>query len=324
MSPRSRIGELIRDSSSFLVLSHTNPDGDAVGSTLALGHLLHSLGKKTYLYNETGLPSQFNWIADSLDIQSDPPREGFDWAVVLDCSDPSRYGTEIASFLPRRKVINIDHHSDNSGFGEINWVEGRSSVGEMIALLASDMGVAPRGALGESLYLALVSDSGFFSYSNTNGQTLRVAADILDAGLDLDRFNAGLQRQWSLNTIKLHAEALQDAYLAGQGRIGVVKVSEQAFARTGTTWQDSEGLVNYMRRVRGVMVSLCLKEQEPNRVKLSLRSWGEVDVQAIASQLGGGGHPNAAGAVLETDLGQAERKSIECIRDHLPESAGSY
>jgi len=323
MTPRSRICEIIQQNRRFLILSHTNPDGDAIGSLFALGRVLRSLGKEVFLCNESGVPERFAWLAAAdQEVLREPPLEGIDWAFALDCGDASRMGDTVERGIDLGHTVNIDHHQDNSGFAAINWVEARSSVGEMIALLARDLDISLSGALGEALYLALVTDSGFFSYSNTTPESLRIAADILEQGLDLDRFSANLQRQWSLGTVKLHGLALQNAYLAEGGRVGVVTVDESTLERTGATWEGSENLVDYMRRVRGVQVSLCLKGESPGRTKISLRSWGEVDVSAIASSLGGGGHANAAGGLLYTGMRDAEKRVLWRIAQELPELHG--
>ena len=321
MTPRSRILEIIRGNSRFLLLSHASPDGDAIGSMFALGWILRALGKEVLSCNESGLPQQYSWLAAAdREVLREVPSDGHDWAIALDCGDSSRLGASVASALDFTRCVNIDHHQGNTEFAAINWIEQRSSVGEMIALLARDLGVAPAAALGEALYLALVTDSGFFSYSNTTGETLRIAGDILDQGLDLDRFNANLLRQWSPGTIKLHGLALQNAFLALNGRVGVVAIDEDMVDRTGATWEDSDNLVDYMRRVKGVQVSLCLKEKEQGRTKMSLRSWGEVDVRAIAEGLGGGGHANAAGGVLEAGLQEALDRILRQIARHMGES----
>lgn len=323
MNPRSRILKIVRENQRFLLLSHANPDGDAIGSMFALGWILRSLGKEVRYCNESGLPRQYSWLAAAdRDVLGEVPADGHDWAIALDCGDASRLGGSVESALEFHRCVNIDHHQGNTEFAAINWIEQRSSVGEMIALLARDLGMSPAGALGEALYLALVTDSGFFSYSNTTAETLRIAADILDQGLDLDRFNANLLRQWSQATIKLHGLALQSAFLAVNGRVGVVAIDEDMVSRTGATWEDSDNLVDYMRRVRGVEVSLCLKEREQGRTKMSLRSWGEVDVRAIAEGLGGGGHANAAGGVLNAGLREALDRILWHIARHMGESRG--
>lgn len=324
MTPRNQILEAISSSHRFLIASHVSPDGDAIGSMVGLAELLRRLGKECWLYNPSGLPDRFAWLNASLPIHHDPPPGPLDWIFILDCGDLERVGSALQSSLDRSRVINIDHHEGNPCFGRINWVEpDRSSVGEMVGLLARDLGVSLSESLGEALYLALVTDTGYFSYSNTSPQTLHLAADILSAGLDLDRFNAKLQRQWTLSKVHLHGAAMQQASLAAAGQVGVIRVDQNMLHQTGATLEDCEGLVNYLRQVRGVIVSLSLRQEEPRTIKFSLRSWGEVDVQAIALEFGGGGHINAAGGSLESTLSDAENRLIAAIVRHLPRAAGT-
>ena len=321
MTPRSLIHEAIHSSHRFLIASHVSPDGDAVGSMIALAHLLRSLGKECFLYNPSGLPERFAWLGTSFPIQDEPPTFPVDWTIILDCGDLERAGSELQSSIDPQRVINIDHHQGNPKFGKVNWVEsGRSSVGEMVGLLARDFRISLGGPLGEALYLALVTDTGSFSYSNTSPETLRLAADILADGLDLDRFNANLQRQWSLSKVRLHGKAMQQASLAAGGRIGVIRVDGSMLEETGATLEDCEGLVNYLRQVKGVLVSLSLREEESS-IKFSLRSWGDVDVQAIALEFGGGGHVNAAGGSVASSLTEAEHHLVESISRYLPQGA---
>lgn len=323
MTPRSLIHEAINGSQRFLIASHVSPDGDAIGSMIALAHLLRSLDKECFLYNPSGLPERFGWLKSPVSIQSEAPTVPVDWTIILDCGDLERAGSELQSSLDPSRAINIDHHQGNPKFGKINWVESdRSSVGEMVGLLAQDFRISLAGPLGEALYLALVTDTGSFSYSNTSPETFRLAADILAGGLDLDRFNANLQRQWSLNKVHLHGKAMQQASLAAGGRVGVIRVDGSMLEETGATLEDSEGLVNYLRQVRGVLVSLSLREEE-SQIKFSLRSWGDVDVQAIALEFGGGGHVNAAGGSVASSLTDAEQRLVESISRSLPQGAGT-
>jgi phosphoesterase RecJ-like protein len=316
MNPRATISNLLREGRSFLVTAHVNPDGDAVGSMSAMGWIVRSLGKECVLYNPSGIPEKFDWLDLPCPVLERADPEAHDWTVVLDCGAGDRLGEDLERRLIPERTINIDHHLGNPHFGRINWVEqDRSSVGEMMALLAQDLRVGLGGALGEAVYLAVYTDTGGFCYSNTRPETLRVAAALLEHGLDLDRFNARLHSQWSLNRLHLHGLAIQGARLYAGGRIGVISASRRAMQATETDSEDCEGLVNYVRQIRGVVVAASLREEaEPQRIKFSLRSWGDVNVRAIAAELGGGGHHNAAGGTLDMDLDGAERTLVAHIR----------
>jgi phosphoesterase RecJ-like protein len=284
-----------------------------------LGFILERLGKEVTLFNASGLPEQYRWVSLPRPIVQSRVLPAVDVIIALDCGDVSRLGQE-RSFLSRAKeVVNIDHHQGNTAFGSLNWVEpGRSSVGEMIAQLAGAFGLELSGPLGEAIYLALITDTGSFTYSNTGPETLQLAAEIIRSGLDLDGFNARRQRQWSLNRVHLHGAAMQQARLHAQGRIGVIAVSKDMLSATGTSAEDCEALVNHVRTIRGVIIAVSLRQDAEQKVKFSLRSWGEVDVQAVAASLGGGGHRNAAGGVLEgRSLPEAEALIVAEASRHL-------
>ena len=179
-----QIAEQIRDADNFLVLAHVSPDGDALGSMLAMGELLDALGKKARVFNESSIPRRFEWLAPKREILTQLPEDEPDNLIVLDCGSAERAGELIAPWLKTKKVFNIDHHLGNPMFGTVNWVEQRSSsVGEMIGMLARKLGVPLVGLLGEYVYLALISDTGDFCFNNTRPETLEMAAEILRLGL---------------------------------------------------------------------------------------------------------------------------------------------
>jgi phosphoesterase RecJ-like protein len=307
---RERIRRILEAEDRFLVAAHYNPDGDALGSMAAVGFLLRAMGKDFRLYNASGAPREFDWLAlpgpvhRSLDELCDFT---FSRALVLDCGDKDRMGPELAQALPRETIVNIDHHLGNEGFGAVNWVDsGFAAVGEMTALMARDQGVALSGPLGEAVYLAVVSDTGYFSYGNTSPATLELAAEIVRLGLEPGAFGVKYLNQFTMNRLKLWSEVLGQAQLFCGGRIGVLRIPAELLERTGTTVSDCDGLVNWVRRVRGVDVAMILREDGPGRIKFSLRSVGMANVQELAAQFGGGGHRNASGGSIEGDMDQAQ------------------
>ncbi len=317
MQTRKKIAEILAHEDRFLIAAHIDPDGDAIGSMSAMGHILQRLGKKFRLYSRSGLPDRFSWLNLPAPIAQTLDSFQPNWLIALDCGNAQRLGPELTDIMSRLQVINIDHHMGNPDFGQINWVEPRiSSVGEMVAALALDLDLHLDQELGESLYLALVTDTGSFTYSNTGSQSLQMAAEILRQGLDLDRFNARLERQWSLSKVHVQGLAMQNAVLCFQGRVGLIKADQEVLDQAQAQPEDCEGLVNYMRQVRGVLVAVSLLQGREN-IKFSLRSWGEVDVSAIAVALGGGGHRNAAGGKLALDFGQAEQRILDVLGDFL-------
>jgi phosphoesterase RecJ-like protein len=298
------IARILREHDDIAILSHENPDGDAVGSAAALGHILSRLGKRFTLANASPLPGQFSWM----DIPghwttSLPTAYGF--AVALDCGDAARLGPLEHAVDPARLIV-IDHHLGNPGFGALNWVDTTaSSTGEMVAALADELGVPLTGGLGQCLYVAMVTDTGDFTFGSTRPETLELAARILRAGLDVGETNVRLRNQWTLSRIRLWSEIMGGMAQHFDGRIGSIAISQEALARTGASVEDCDGLVNWALRVRGVLAAVAVRELPDGRVKFSLRSVGEVDVQRVAASFGGGGHKNASGGSLDGPLAVA-------------------
>lgn len=315
---RQAIRRVLEKGDNFLVAAHYNPDGDALGSTAALGHMLARLGKNFAIYNVSGMPEPYAWLNLPAPLLTELPAEEPDWYLTLDCGDVDRLGDELRQRFNFERLINIDHHLGNPGFGSLNWVDPNySSVGEMVAHLAMDMGMPMSGDLGEAIYLAIVTDTGYFSFGNTHPRTLELSAEILRAGLDPESFNAKIQNQWSLGRLKLWAAVWSDAELYMDGRVGVVRIPQQLLEATGTTSYDTDGLVNFVRRIKGVDVAVSLRENGPGQTKFSLRSPGTVNVQAIASILGGGGHKSASGGSVDAPMDEARDVLLRTIAQYL-------
>jgi len=320
MPPLKQIAEHIQASDNFLVVSHVHPDGDALGSMLAMGELLAALGKRVRLFNESGIPSRFTWLTPKREILTELPAVAPDTIIVLDCGGPDRAGTVIAPWLTSKTVINIDHHLGNPMFGSLNWVEKRaSSVGEMIGMLAARLDVPLVGLLGEYVYLALISDTGDFCFNNTRPETLEMAAEILRLGLLPGPFHEQKQSTGTLNQLQMRGTVLQQARLHANDRISLISFSRALFDQTGTGPEDTEGLVNTVLYVRGVQVAISLREEEKG-IKFSLRSKGNTNVQAVAARFGGGGHRNAAGGTLDMNMDQAKATLLRAVTEELDRS----
>ena len=311
--PRPEIVRRIREGRTFLVASHAAPDGDALGSTAAMGFVLAALGKTFTLVNDSPVPPQYGWLALPAPLVATPDGAPYDLAFALDCGDAGRLGALEAVLDPARLAV-IDHHLGNPGFGAINWLDpGRCATGEMVALLATDLGVPLTGPLAEALYTALATDTGFFSYGGTTASCMDTVAALIRGGLDVGRTGARIKNQWSLGRVRLWSEILAQLDLRHHGQVGGIRISQAMFARTGTGPEDCEGLVNNALRVRGVRAAYLLRELPEGGVKFSLRSVGTVNVQAVAAGFGGGGHKNAAGGRLDLPLAAAADTLVEAL-----------
>lgn len=319
----TELAELLRRHDRILVAAHANPDGDAVGSSIALGWALRALDRNVLLYNATGFPEYLSWLhlpcplLVSLDLLPAPP----DLVVALDSGEARRLGPDLCSLLDSVPSVNIDHHPGNPEYGSLyNWVDpGMSSTGEMVGMLAEALGVPLSGVLAESLYVALVSDTGSFAYDSTTPGSLRLAASLMENGLNVPSVRARLDNSWSEPKLRLWGRLMQEARLLEDGRLAVALVSRSLLDELGAVREDCEGFVEQLRRVSGVRVGLILREAGPDAdgracTRVSLRSSGADDVRAVAAQFGGGGHRNAAGATVSLDMERTLTVMLPYIR----------
>lgn len=316
--PLRQIAEHLRTTDNFLVTSHVSPDGDALGSMLAVGEVLDAMGKQVRLFNESGLPERFRWLSPRQEILRDLPDTEPETIIVLDCGSPQRPGALLAPWLSSKTVVNIDHHLDNPMFGSINWVDQRvSSTGEMVGMLARELNVPLAGLLGEYVYLSLISDTGDFCFSNTRPETLEMAAEILRLGLLPGPFHEQRQSTGTINQLRMRGTVTQQATLHSQGRISLISFTRELFRQTGTGPEDTEGLVNRVLYLRGVQAAIATREEDNGSIKFSLRSKGDVNVQAVAARFGGGGHRNAAGGTLDMSVDEAGRTLVDAVAAEL-------
>ena len=319
--PRSEIVRRIRAGRSFLVAAHATPDGDALGSTAAMGFILEALGKTFWLINDSPAPPQYGWLELPAPLLDRPPSNDYDLAIVLDCGDAPRLGGLEGHLDPARTAV-IDHHLGNPGFGAVNWIDpGSGATGEMVALLAKDLGVPLVGPIAEALYTAMATDTGFFSFSGTTAECLELVAEMIRGGLNVGEVGARIKNQWSMNRVRLWSEVLASLSVCCHGQVGTIRVSQAMLTRTQTSSEDCEGLINNALRIKGVAAALLVRELPEGGVKFSLRSVGPVNIQTVAASFGGGGHKNASGGKLAMPLAEAETalacalcKAVEPLR----------
>lgn len=317
----ARIARHLRERNRFLVCAHIRPDGDALGSTAAMGWLLHALGKEYMLYNENGVPRFLEWLPLSAPVYTSLETLPFtpECLVVVDCGNAQRTGAAMADFFAEKASINIDHHLGNPCFGTLdNWVDPQMpAVGQMVAAVAEAAGVPLTGALAQAVYVALISDTGGFAFGNTTPAALRLAAHLAENGLDMAAVRDTLDKQWSLERMHLWGRIMQRLTLEQGGNVVLATVSQADIDACGADQEEVEGLAEHLRRLRGVLVSGVLREEDPTHCRLNLRSSGETDVRRIAVALGGGGHRNAAGCTLEMPLDQARTVVLTALQTLL-------
>jgi len=302
----------------FLVASHENPDGDALGSLLAMHLALERLGKDSamFLPGVAPLPAEYTFL--ELDgLLREPPADHADRVLVaVDCAKEERLGPD-PSLLERSPfTIDIDHHHDNTRFGDVNLiVPDASSTGEILADVFRELGVKITPELAEPLYTALVTDTGRFQYANTSPKALRLAADLIEAGADWHKVFQTVYETVQFAKLKLLARALERAEVYSGGRLVISHLLKNDFAEVGAAEPYSEGIIDYLRAVEGAIVAALIREPprgDGPTHRVSLRSSvDEVDVSGIARKSGGGGHRQAAGFSSELSIDDLKRFIVE-------------
>jgi bifunctional oligoribonuclease and PAP phosphatase NrnA len=311
------IVRLIEDHRSFLVTTHVDPDGDGLGSQSALVLALRKMGKQVEAVNHSPLPHRYRYLAFSPHCRTSDVVPPHDICITLDVGDLSRIRPN-ARREDFGRLVNIDHHVTNTLFGDVNWVDPQAcAAGEMVWKLLKALPVELDRDILDSVYTAILADTGRFQYSNTNANVLRMAAEIAEAGADIHRVSRLIFASESFPALKVLRTGLGNLQTFMDGRIGVTTLSLKELKESGANEEDAESLVNFARKVDSVVVSIYLRERSDGKWKLSLRSKNGVDVAKIALAFGGGGHPYAAGAVVDPPLELALEKALAACRNVL-------
>jgi phosphoesterase RecJ-like protein len=296
------VAAALREHDRFLVVTHENPDGDALGSLLATTVVLRQLGKdaQMFLYGSAPLPREYGFMRLDGLLRELPDDIGERVLVAVDCAKADRIGADPAPVERAKLVIDIDHHHDNTRFGAVNLiVADASSTGEVLRDVFAELGVELTPEIAEPLYTALVTDTGRFQYANTTPKALRLAAELVEAGADVHQVFQLVYESVEFAKLKLLARALERARVLEGGRIVVSYLVRTDFAEVGAPEAYSEGIIDYLRAVEGSELSALIREppRDDGPVhRVSLRaSIDELDVSAIARTFGGGGHRQAAG-----------------------------
>jgi phosphoesterase RecJ-like protein len=296
------VADAIESHDRFLVISHENPDGDALGSLLSTHLALQQLGKDSVmlLAGDVPLPAEYRFMQLDGLLREPPPDASKRVLLAVDCAKEQRLGPVPELLAQAPLVVDIDHHHDNSRFGHVNLiVADASSTGEILRDVFRELGVEISAEIAEPLYIALVTDTGRFQYSNTTPKALRLAAELVEAGADVRRVFQGVYENVQFAKLKLLARALDRAEVAEGGRLVISYLRRGDFAEVGAEEPYSEGIIDYLRAVEGAEMAALIREPPrddgPN-VRVSLRaSHDEIDVSSIARKRGGGGHRQAAG-----------------------------
>jgi len=313
-----KIKDAIEKNKKFLITSHINLEGDAIGCQLAMYSLIKSFGKKATILDEDHPPSLYNFIPNIKKINTDLSKKpSYDVAIVLDCPTIERTGN-VENFIDKNKtIINIDHHVSNRYYGDINWVDHKaSSCGQMVYELFRAFGKTVKKEVAIALYVAILTDTGSFGYENTAASTHLVAKELIEKGIKPVDIHNLIYESKSFSEIKLLQDALSTLKLVHDGRIVYLYVTRKMLLDAGCEPRVTEGFINYARSIQGPKVSMLFSEDpyEENTVQVGFRAKGEANVDELAAHFGGGGHKNAAGCILKGSLNQVINKVLKVIK----------
>ncbi len=315
-----RIVNHLTNSRNVLLATHINPDGDAIGSLVAMGLALEALGKSTTLYCDSPIPAVYKFLPATDKITRKWAQANrFDTAIILDCGDFARVGEAFLEIKKIETIINIDHHVTNTRFGDLEIVDTAAcATAELIYKLIKKLGVSISPGMATSIYTGIFTDTGSFRFSNTNRAAFFICAEMVAIGMDPYKVAQNVYGTYSLGRIKLLNLALDSIEVTAGGKVSIMTLTRDMLAETKTQPEDIDGLINYARRIEDVKLAALLQEMEnespgsdgPTRFHVSLRSDGSVDVAEIAAAFGGGGHAVAAGFNIDSPLEEIKAKIV--------------
>ena len=314
------IGRILREHQRFAILGHVRPDGDALGSQLALALSLQQLGKEVRVWNEDGMLEKYSFLPRA-ELLTKPPStpEVVDVAVALDTAIQNRLGTALPAVRSAKIWINIDHHLSNPCYGDVVYVDPAApATAEIVFRLIKSQGLPFNRDIAENLYAAISSDTGSFQYPQTSARTFEIAAELIRAGLDVGRLSQQLYENYPRRRLELLRELLRTMRFERGGRVASFSLSSKTAAELGVLPEDNEGLIDHLRAIHGVIVAVFFEELADGKVRISMRSKSDVvNVCAICQKFGGGGHTLAAGARVRGTLDEVEEKVLEEIGEVL-------
>jgi phosphoesterase RecJ-like protein len=316
MSSRSpellKIIEAVRQRQRFVLSSHSRPDGDSIGSQLAMAFALRALGKEVLVVNQDRAPGPLLQFPGVTAIQiADRVAGEYDAAIIMECGDLARTGV---TGLDRFFVINIDHHPGNTGYGQLQWFDPTAAAcAEMVFDLIDALGVPLASDIATHIYLAILTDTGSFHYSSISPRTFDICRRTLEAGVDPVAVARNVYDSNNMGRLKLFGAVLSAMQLDPTGRIAIVYLDHEMAREAGGTYEDTEGLINLPLTVKEIEAVVFFKQTEGDEYRVSMRSKGEIDIGAVAKQFGGGGHKNAAGCTVSGPIDALQKTFVERI-----------
>jgi phosphoesterase RecJ-like protein len=303
---------------------HTSPDGDAIGSTLALLNALRYLGKDSYIISRDVISDNLSFLSLSNEVDGNltEPKLNTDLVIVLDCGNVDRISADLSNYAG--KIINIDHHISNENYGAINYIDiSAASTCEIVYLLVKELGIKFEDktdvelAIGKAVYTGIVTDTGSFRHSNVTSRTHEISAKLIELGIDNSKIHSSLFDNKPFNKVKLMGSVLSDIELVLNNKVAVLQIPQGMLENFNLVNTDTSDIISVGLGIKGVEVSMLLKEVKDG-VKGSLRSKNDVDVRKVAEVYGGGGHIKAAGVMLkDMNIIEAKEKLLNILKEEL-------
>jgi phosphoesterase RecJ-like protein len=313
--------QFIQEHEHFLVVSHIQPDGDAISSTCAVAWILEQCGKSYVMVNESQTPHKFHYLRGAKAIiqhSKEPINQLFDAVIAVDCADFLRIGSVSQAFSETAQILNIDHHPTSDLFGQVHVIkDDAAATAEILYDLMLTMQLKLDKDVSECIYTGLLTDTGGFRYSNTSPKVMKIASELLTYGINGNTLAEHLLETLSFSHIQLLKKSLSTLSFSDDYQISWMSITQEVVNNTGASNEDFEGLVNYPRNIEGVEVGMLFKQTAPELVKVSFRSAGKVDVAQIAKSFGGGGHIRAAGCSIEGELSFAIEEVVSKVKKAL-------
>jgi phosphoesterase RecJ-like protein len=316
----SQVVELIENKQKFAITTHIKPDGDGVGSSLGLCWLLRSLGKSAEVIVRGDIPTAYRNLPGADEIKDVEAINGqYDAVFVIECSDLERPGIK---GLGEQFTVNIDHHATSEHFGSVNWIDSTASaVGEMIYNLCKAIGGRVTREIAECVYMALVTDTGSFHFSNTTDRTLKVASELIKAGVRPAEISEAVYNNYPWSRIELMRQVLDTVKRDESGKVASLRQTLNMREISGAVDGDNNGFVNIPLAAREILAVVYMREIGPNQYRVSLRSKGDINVARVAEKWGGGGHRNAAGLRIDGDWDEKEQELVTAVREAIEKSS---
>lgn len=290
--------QTLNENDSFLITSHVSPDGDAIGSTIALGLALKKLGKKVSYYMDSSVGEEMTFLAELENFHEKKLEASYDVGILLDCSDKNHlYSSKVLSEC--QIALNIDHHISNNNFGDVNFVDSHAgATGEIVFDIITSLNIGLDKEIAEALYTAIVTDTGSFKYSNVTSRTHYITSELLKYPIHPWKISKRLFDEYLKSKVLLVGKAISNLQLRLKEKLAIMVITQKDLEDTGASPKEVEGIINIGRDIQGVEVAIVLKEKGKNQFKVSFRSNEYVDVGDIALTFGGGGHSKAAGCTI--------------------------